>query len=192
MLGLLNFGYETEKKMTDSPSNAAIVALLDEQAIKNVAHLFARGLDRMDRDLIKSCFHEDGTDDHGVFKGTVDEFCAWVFPPLENYDATQHIISTQIVEINGEKGVCESYFYARHALKVDGVPKELIAAGRYLDTMEKRKGVWKISHRKAIFDWNRLVDDMAIPSRPEMDEVMTRGEQGTGDASYAAFMSLEK
>ena len=69
-------------------------------------------------------------------------------------------------------------------------PKELIAAGRYLDTFEKRDGVWKITHRKAVFDWNRLVDDMAIPSRPEMEAVMTYGEQGKNDASYKIFEAL--
>lgn len=176
--------------MTKLATDAALLALIDEQAIKKVPHLFARGLDRMDRDLIKSCFHEDGTDDHGMFKGGAEEFCDWVFPQLENYDSTQHIISTQIVEVSGDKAVCESYFYARHAITMDGTPKELIAAGRYVDTMEKRNDVWKIAHRKAIFDWNRLVDDMAIPARPEMDAVMTYGEQGPGDASYAFFAAL--
>ena len=176
--------------MSDSQSAEALTALIDHQEIKKIPHLFARGLDRMDRDLIKSCFHEDGTDDHGMFQGTVEEFCEWVMPQLESYDATQHMISTQIVEMKGNSAVCESYFYARHALKMDGAPKELIAAGRYLDTFEKRDGVWKITHRKAVFDWNRLVDDMAIPSRPEMEAVMTYGEQGKNDASYKIFEAL--
>lgn len=176
--------------MKDLPSAEALNFLIDEQKIKNVAHIFARGLDRMDRELIASCFHEDGTDDHGVFKGTVEEFCDWVFPQLENYDATQHLISTQIVDVKGHKAVCESYFYARHALKMDGRPKELIAAGRYIDSFEKRNGSWKILHRHAVFDWNRLVDDMAIPSRPEIDKVMTLGQQGKSDASYSAFAAL--
>ena len=178
--------------MTDTPSAEDIAALIDEQAIKNIAHRFARGLDRVDREILMSCFHEDGMDDHGVFKGTAEEFCDWVMPQLQNYDSTQHIISTQIVEIRNNKAVCESYFYARHALKIDGVPKELIAAGRYIDSVEKRDRVWKITLRKAVFDWNRLVDDMAIPARPEMDALMTRGEQGKGDASYSAFEALLK
>ena len=169
----------------------AITAFLDEHAIKNVAHRFARGLDRMDRNLIESCFHEDGTDDHGMFKGSAKDFCDWVMPQLEIYDATQHVISTQNVEIRDKKAVCESYFYARHALKMDGTPKELVAAGRYVDTLEKRDGVWKITHRHAVFDWNRLVDDMAIPSRPDVEDLMTYGQQGSGDASYDAFAALK-
>ncbi|GAB5459022.1 MAG: hypothetical protein Hens3KO_20520 [Henriciella sp.] len=176
--------------MEQEPIAKNVQEMFDEHAIKNIAHLFARGLDRADRALIEACFHEDGTDDHGVFKGTVKEFCDWVFPQLDSYTATQHIISTQIAKVNGDKGVCESYFYARHALPTDDGPKELIAAGRYIDTMEKRGGIWKIKHRKAVFDWNRIDSDYAIPARPEMDKVMTKGARGEEDVSYAAFAAI--
>jgi len=176
--------------MTELELRDAVTEMLDEQAVKKVPHLFARGLDRADRHIIESCFHEDGTDDHGVFKGTAKEFCDWVMPQLSSFTSTQHIISTQIAEVKGDKAVCESYFYARHALSSDAGPKELIAAGRYIDTMEKRDGVWKITHRKSVFDWNKLVEDHAIPPRPEMDAVMTWGARDKTDPSYLAFKAI--
>lgn len=170
--------------------DAKVAEFMDQQAVKSIAHRFARGLDRADREIIESCFHEDGTDDHGVFKGTVQEFCDWVMPQLKNFKSTQHIISTQNAEVIGERAVCESYFYARHDMPTDAGRKELIAAGRYIDKLEKRDGVWKIKHRKAVFDWNRLADDRSIPPRPESDALMVWGARGQDDESYSAFAAL--
>ena len=176
--------------MTEAEILQSAARIVDEQDVKNVAHRFARGLDRADRAIIESCFHEDGSDDHGMFKGSAAEFCDWVMPQLENYTSTQHIISTQNAEIVGEKAVCESYFYSRHALPTEAGPMELISAGRYIDQIEKRDGVWKIKHRQAVFDWSRLVPDAAVPRSPEAAALLTQGARGKEDPSYAAFAAL--
>ena len=55
--------------MTTDISQQRLADMLDEFEIKKVAHRFARGLDRADKELIQSCFHPDGTDDHGMFQG---------------------------------------------------------------------------------------------------------------------------
>ena len=65
-------------------SNEQLGRMLDEFEIKKVAHRFARGLDRADKDMIQSCFHPDGTDDHGIFQGSASDFCDWVMNALEN------------------------------------------------------------------------------------------------------------
>ncbi|MGB1867834.1 MAG: hypothetical protein ACPHLL_00980, partial [Porticoccaceae bacterium] len=63
-------------------SDKKIAEMLDMQEVKSIAHRFARGLDRCDRQIIESCFHEDGMDDHGFFKGSAAEFCDWVMKEL--------------------------------------------------------------------------------------------------------------
>ena len=93
---------------------------------------------------------------------------------LKNYRATQHIISTQNAEISGSKAVCESYFFAHHLMDNDAGSLEIIASGRYVDAMEKREGVWKIKHRQAIFDWNRMAQEAPTPSNPK-SHLMTKG-----------------
>jgi hypothetical protein len=37
----------------------------------------ARGLDRLDRDLALSAYHEDGWDSHGTFDGPATGFVDW-------------------------------------------------------------------------------------------------------------------
>ena len=80
----------------------ALQILLDKQACVELVYRFARGLDRCDEAIVRSVFHADGTDDHGQFKGTVDEFVAWVFPVLATMERTQHVIGNVLVEVDGD------------------------------------------------------------------------------------------
>lgn len=177
--------------MTESNSNeinTKLAALLDREEIKALPHRFARGLDRSDRTLIESCFHPQGIDDHGFFKGSATEFCDWVMEELKKFDSTQHVIATQNVEVSGEKAVCESYFVAFHMMPTDDGLKELVVAGRYLDEMQKHEGLWKIKLRRCVFDWNKLSDAAPLPSR-DPDPRYT-GASFPEDDSYAFFSKL--
>jgi len=48
----------------------ALRLVLIRQDIAQVINRLARAVDRRDKDLVDACFHEDATDDHGIFKGT--------------------------------------------------------------------------------------------------------------------------
>jgi hypothetical protein len=51
-----------------------ITALIDKQEMTEVIYRLARGLDRCDEALLRGCYHHDATDDHGIFKGTAEDF----------------------------------------------------------------------------------------------------------------------
>jgi hypothetical protein len=55
----------------------AVVALQDRQAIQDVLMTYSRGIDRLDRELLLSVYHDDAIDDHGVFVGSPEEFADW-------------------------------------------------------------------------------------------------------------------
>src|SRR5579864_9251358 len=87
----------------------------DEDAIKATVLRYCRGIDRMDRELVRSCYHPDATDSHGSFGGGVDDFLTWVWRLLERYTMTMHYIANQLVEPLGEgRARCESYGVAVH------------------------------------------------------------------------------
>ena len=153
----------------------------DKQEIKEVIFQFARAIDRSDKDLIADCFHPDGTDDHGVFKGTASEFCEWVMGQLAAFERTQHIIANTIITLDGDKAASEAYFMAHHLRETPEGRLEIIAAGRYLDRLERRDGKWRIAHRHAVFDWNRV--DQAKDAPP--NDQLAWGQRGNGDPSYA-------
>ena len=48
--------------------------LIAKQEITDVVYAYARGIDRLDFELVRSCYHPDAYDDHGAFKGNVDDF----------------------------------------------------------------------------------------------------------------------
>ena len=70
-----------------------------EAQIRKVLQRYARGVDRLDLDLVRSCYHADATDSHGSFEGSVDEFVEWVGRVLRRYDATMHFLGNPLVEL---------------------------------------------------------------------------------------------
>src|SRR4029078_5966761 len=66
--------------------------LVAREEIGDIVKRLARGTDRLDEELIASCYHPDGTDDHNVFRGTGVEFAQWVVDTLPHFQATMHLI----------------------------------------------------------------------------------------------------
>jgi hypothetical protein len=131
--------------------------LIAQQEIRDVLIRYTRGIDRMDPDLVRSCYHADAHDDHGAFQGTVDEFVAWVQDALSYFDSTMHFIGNQLVEVDGDAAHVESYCVAYHRRRTRGGEPghDLITALRYVDRVERRDGEWKIADRRCVFDWTR-------------------------------------
>ena len=48
--------------------------VIAKQEITDLVGRYMRGLDRLDRDLLPSTFHDDATTDYGFFQGGPDEF----------------------------------------------------------------------------------------------------------------------
>jgi ketosteroid isomerase-like protein len=156
--------------------------LLDRQEIADVIHRLARAIDRCDAALIADCYHPDATDDHGLLKGSIDEFIAGVIPMLQSMLHTQHNITNLLVTFKGpDEARSEAYFIAQHSL-ADG--QEMFAAGRYLDRFTRRDGAWKIAHREAVYDWTMAVPSSGAWGTEPMLSLLRRGERGPGDPSY--------
>ena len=158
-----------------------------QRDIVAIIYRLARGLDRCDKELLQTCFHEGATDDHGLFKGDASEFCEWVINELGKYERTQHFISNVNIKFDNETARTEAYFFAHHVVPGEVGKKDVIAAGRYLDQFELRNDEWKIVHRKALYDWSRVDETKDGWSAPPISEILTRGQQGKDDLSYAFF-----
>lgn len=55
--------------------------LKDRQDIRDCLVRYCRGVDRFDREMVRSAYHPDAMDDHGDFVGGVENFIDWAFAP---------------------------------------------------------------------------------------------------------------
>jgi len=136
--------------------------LVDRQAIWQVLLNYSRGVDRLDRDLLASCYWPDAIDDHGVFVGGRDAFIDWALGyhgQLQH--AHHHGLSNHSCEIVGDVAHCETYYHF-FGVNVDG--PHTLAMGRYVDRVERRGGEWRIAGRVCVTE---MVGDVQITDMPD-------------------------
>jgi len=141
----------------DNGSQAALRMLADKQEIHEVMMRYCRAVDRVDEELLRSVYHPDAIDNHGLFNGKASDFVPWCIEHLrEAYTATQHFVGNELIEIDGDRAFCEFYFVAYHRYERKGEPRHMSAGGRYVDRWERRNGEWRIAERNVVVDWQRV------------------------------------
>ena len=144
-----------------------LAALLDRQDILDCLTRFSRGMDRFDRDIYLSAFHDDAVIAAGPFVGSAPDCWDWAKPMHEAGQVlTHHALLNNTVEIDDDTAHSETYyqFAARnHPWEEDGGETVMLAGGRYIDRLERRDGAWKIALRTNIIEWSCLQPAMALP-----------------------------
>jgi len=131
--------------------------LLARQEIADVIYRYARGIDRLDFDLVRSCYHPDAYDDHGSYAGDIDGFVAMCEKFLPRWSATMHFMGNMLIEVEGDAARAETYAVAyHHRADENGVGKDDVFGVRYVDRFEKRDGDWKIAYRVVATEWRRV------------------------------------
>jgi len=157
--------------------------LADREAIRDCLYRYARGIDRLDEDLLRSAYWPEAIDSHLSFTGTVEELIAWAFPLMRQMDQNIHLIGNILIELHGLEAEVESYFYGIQRAAIEGSMRDMIAAGRYLDRFERRGEEWRIANRMVMTDWFREYPDSAD---------WTRGPFGMGDVPRGALKPDDK
>jgi hypothetical protein len=160
--------------------------LLDEREIRNVLLRYCRGVDRIDLDLVRECFHPDARDDHGAFSGDVEALLEWIARLLPRYGVTVHRLSNILVEFHPDRddvARVESYGVAEHQTPGGAPELNLSIAFRYLDRFERRQpSGWRIADRFCTTEIVRVhepADDFPVDGR------FAKG--GRGDGSDRVF-----
>ncbi len=157
--------------------------LVAQQEIRDVLARYTRGVDRMDRELVLSCYHPGAHDDHGAFQGSAEEFADWVQEVLSYFDTTMHFLGQQLVEVAGDRAHSETYCVAYHRrdARDDEPGSDLWMGLRYVDRFERRDGEWRIADRRCVFDWSR---NDPIAAEWEMPPEALRGRRDRNDQVY--------
>lgn len=132
--------------------------LIARAEIGDVLARYAHAIDRGDRPLARTCYHDDAIDHHGRINASVDE----VFAFFESYGATlrgtYHFLGVPLIVVGAEgdpdRALAETYCLYRREL-LDPAAEVLMQGLRYCDVLERRDGVWRIAHRTVILDWEQ-------------------------------------
>ena len=161
-------------------------SLIDKQALAELVHTYCRACDRRDFALLRTLYHDDAIDDHGtMFRGSADEFLAWLPSVMANFEATVHSITNTLFIVRGDEAQGELYTHAYHRTPVPDA-REIIIGGRYLDRYARRAGSWKFLHRSLALDWVR-VEAVDASAYREFAAGAPPGRIDAGDPSYLAL-----
>lgn len=142
-------------------SEQALTELLAKNAIHDTLCRYCRGLDRMDKEMAYSVWHEDGTAlYHDMYKGTGHGFVDWVWETHAGMERHSHQIANSLIEVDGNTARSETYVTIVLWTNLDsnGRQQEIVGKGRYLDHWSYRNGRWAISHREHVLDMQTLHD----------------------------------
>jgi hypothetical protein len=133
-----------------------VAELVAKQEIYEVVLRYCRGVDRLDLDLVRDCYHEGGLDHHTGFDGTIEDYLPWVAGALSRFAGTMHVVANHLVELSGDLARAETYGTAAHWGEPADDPRRNFTSGfRYVDRVERRDGRWAIAERWAVREWTR-------------------------------------
>lgn len=117
---------------------------LDRDEILRVLQSYARGLDRLDNDLVRSCYWPEAIDDHGNFVGGVEDFIRWADAITLSCVSTKHCILNHFCDLQGDDAWCETYFLF---IGTCAQAPHRMSTGRYVDHFQRRNDEWRIASR---------------------------------------------
>lgn len=188
-------------------TNSQLQQLLDERGIEKVLKLYCRAIDRLDLELLKSIYHPDATDDHGIFSGNAHEFAEFIISTLGNIILDgMHTVTHCTIDIEGDFATSEAYYSAyqrcrggedfvkeffgeryadeqRQKDTIDG-NHDFFNAGRYIDLFERRDGQWKILRRKITSEWNVVRPSTRITDQGGISAFNLPGRRDRTDPVY--------
>jgi len=193
--------------MTMADLEARLQLALDRQEIEHVLKLYCRAIDRCDKELLKSIYHPEGTDDHGSFSGNAHEFAEFIIPTLREVILDgMHTVTHCTIEVEGDFATSEAYYWAyqqTHGGKefitgyfgadyaarakaeglIDG-NHDFYCGGRYIDLFERRNGAWKILRRKITNEWNDVRPSRRITDQGSIADFNLPGRRDRQDWVY--------
>ncbi len=131
--------------------------LIAKHAIRDLALLYARGVDRKDGALLRDLYTDDATDTHGdSFDGPAAAYCDFLERSFPHMPYSGHHICNHLIAVDSAAGTgCgEVYAIAWHIIPgADGTQQEDLMTVRYIDTYRRcADGGWRFAWRVVTYD----------------------------------------
>jgi SnoaL-like domain len=164
----------------------AVRELIDKSQIRDVIERCARGSDRVDVDLSRSCYYADSVERHGTFQGNSQEYLSDPRRTSPGNVMNHHLLGQTSIDLENDIAYAETYVLCHQISQaLDSEPVLNIVASRYVDRFERRDGEWKIASRTAVIDfgYQYALSDLNVWQR--LDDFV-RGQRWPDDEVYAA------
>lgn len=172
-----------------------VTEIADRLAIAEVLARYCRGIDRCEAALLAQVFTPDAQIDYGDGAKSPAETIPGLMAGLGAMRLTQHNISNTVIQIIGTAAKAETNCVALHLIptpegeielpEIELPEIELVVGGRYLDTLVKTNGGWRIAERLYVMDWNRTQPSTMQTSGGLFDTLQRRGARAPEDPSTA-------
>ncbi|WP_068279494.1 nuclear transport factor 2 family protein [Aldersonia kunmingensis] len=157
--------------------------LADRADILDCMHRYARGMDRHDRELIRSAYHDDAIDDHAQFVGPVGDYIDFAMSYHDSHPRHQHYLTNHTVDLNGDEAHAETYFLFI-GTEQDTEKPFTLTGGRYADRLERRDGRWGIVTRVCLVEWATTAPSLLSPDVVSFLSQIQTVAQDRSDTSY--------
>lgn len=175
----------------DIEMNQRLQRMLDCSEIRDVLARYARGIDRADGELLKTCYHADAIEEHaGNYEGNAYQYIDEAIPRVMEMGAMQHLLGSSHIDLDGNIAYVETYVWTFARFQDNGRDVDTFTGGRLMDRFEKRDDEWKIAHRWTIFDWNRDTpssEGWCLGLFDFANKGARVGRKGNNDPSYERF-----
>lgn len=131
--------------------------------IVQVVQRWGRWRDDGQWDLLRSIYAPDGLMTTSWRLGTADEFVdSCMEASKKGARPSMHSIGASLIEINGDKALCETRRVLHVRGTAHGVEVDVTNHGRTFDRFVKHEGQWRIKQRNGIYERDRM--DAVDPS----------------------------
>ena len=132
-----------------------LASLRAKDEIRELALLYARGVDRKDIALLRDLYTADATDTHGSsFDGPADAYCDFLEHSLPHMRMSAHNICNHLISVDGDQGDGEVYAVAWHLIpdRAGGLVHD-VRLVRYIDRYRRcDDGRWRFAKRVVTYD----------------------------------------
>jgi hypothetical protein len=130
-----------------------LTELADHHAIGQLPKIYALGMDMRDLDLARSAFALDAVAEGKQGMESIEQHLKFVYGVASSFHATQHVISNQYIQLNGDAALVWSYGVAQHKVAPGEQRDEIIAGVQYREKCRRFAQGWLIVERSVANQW---------------------------------------
>ena len=156
--------------------------LWDHHEIRQLLATYCHGCDRADTTEMASVYAEQSWDDHGPNKCDGKAFAGLI---LEEARRTTRVVShhlgQSLIRTEAGRAAAETYFVATLIADTPQGERMTQLGGRYVDTLVREGGAWRIKERLCVRDWSStgIIDPGYLKTAGFID-----GARGAADVSW--------